>query len=183
MVRVRKIALLGFPAVGKSSLASRFVSKTFSEDYCTTIESLTITKLTLPNGQEFLVHLYDTMGVTEQPTVPDDYMLMDAWVIVFDVTNRRSFNVVMDLYQKLRDSGAQRNPIMLVGNKTDLATERIITAAEAQRSATELGVSYMEASAKDNSHVSDIFRNVIIEIERNSGEPQPQEKQGDCILL
>ena len=108
MVRVRKIALLGFPAVGKSSLASRFVSKTFSEDYCTTIESLTITKLTLPNGQEFLVHLYDTMGVTEQPTVPDDYMLMDAWVIVFDVTNRRSFNVVMDLYQKLRDSGAQR---------------------------------------------------------------------------
>ena len=54
MVRVRKIALLGFPAVGrkyfwncywhnkkigKSSLAQQFVNHTFREDYCTTIEN------------------------------------------------------------------------------------------------------------------------------------------------
>eukprot|EP00047_Mylnosiga_fluctuans_P001486 m.220574 g.220574 ORF g.220574 m.220574 type:complete len:182 (-) comp10406_c0_seq1:142-687(-) len=181
MVRVRKIALLGFPAVGKSSLAQQFVRKKFSDEYCTTIENHMVTNVKLQGGQEFQVHLYDTMGVTEQPNFPDEYLLMDGWVLVFSVIERRSFDVVQDIFHKLRDSGAQRQPIILVGNKSDLTTERQIPTAEAERIAKEFGALYIESSAKDNLHVSDIFSKLILEIEKSSGEAPP--KDGDCAIL
>lgn len=180
MVRVRKIALLGFPAVGKSSLAQQFVNHSFQEEYCTTIENHLIANVKL-SGQDYQVHLYDTMGVTDQPNFPDDYLLMDGWVLVFAVTLRRSFDVMQEIYQKIRDAGAQRQPIIIVGNKTDLESQRVISTDEAAQLAKEFGAQYIESSAKDNLQVADIFRKMIMEIEKASGE-LPGSK-GDCCLL
>eukprot|EP00049_Salpingoeca_infusionum_P023095 m.10375 g.10375 ORF g.10375 m.10375 type:complete len:99 (-) comp5556_c0_seq1:1011-1307(-) len=62
MVRVRKIALMGFPAVGKSSLMYRFVEGRFDETYTTTIETRLETDITV-GTKDFKLVIYDTMGV------------------------------------------------------------------------------------------------------------------------
>ena len=39
--------------------------------------------------REFCVQIYDTMGVTELPNFPDDYLIMDGWIIVYSVAEER----------------------------------------------------------------------------------------------
>ena len=45
--------------------------------------------------------------------------------------------------------------IVLVGNKTDLAKQRTVPTDEAQALADELGLPYVETSAKDRSNVAE----------------------------
>eukprot|EP00052_Salpingoeca_macrocollata_P000061 m.18512 g.18512 ORF g.18512 m.18512 type:complete len:181 (-) comp10098_c0_seq1:53-595(-) len=180
MVRVRKIALLGYPAVGKSSLAVQFVESRFEEEYCTTIENH-LTKTVNICGRDFELHLYDTMGVTELPNFSDEYLVMDGWIFVYSVTARRSFDVVSEIYNKLIDAGAQRQAIVLVGNKCDLSAERAVSPEEGRALAKELNAQYLETSAKNNVNVNDVFKALIVEVERQRGEPIA--KQGDCCLL
>jgi GTPase SAR1 family protein len=42
---------------------------------------------------------------------------------------------------------------VLVGNKIDLESERVVSKAEAQKIATEHGMEYFETSAKDNINI------------------------------
>lgn len=172
MVRVRKIALLGFPAVGKSSIAQQFVQKTFNAEYSTTIENQFVRNLNVA-GTEFQVELFDTMGLTENSNLPDEYFSMDGWVLVFSVTARRSLEVVQELYHKIREAGFLTQPIVLVGNKSDLALQREISTGEGKSVADGLGVEYIEASARDNLHVAEIFSSLVASMER-----RPEDRRG-----
>lgn len=48
-----------------------------------------LTAMVTVQGREFELHLFDTMGVTELPSFPDDYLMMDGWILVFSVASRR----------------------------------------------------------------------------------------------
>lgn len=184
MTRVRKVALLGYPAVGKSSLAYQFVQHRFEEDYCTTIENH-LTRNFNVYGREFELHLFDTMGVTELPSFPEDYLLKDGWIIVFSVTSRRSFDVVKEIYDKLetsRPGPASVLPIVLVGNKADLSEDREVSVDEGKSLAQSINAVYMETSAKNNTNVSDVFKNILIQIEKIQGDPIKPDKN-DCAIL
>lgn len=57
----RKIAILGYRSVGKSSLTIQYVEGQFVDSYDPTIEN-TFTKLITVNGQEYHLQLVDTAG-------------------------------------------------------------------------------------------------------------------------
>lgn len=175
MVRVRKIALLGFPAVGKSSLAYQFVDGRFDDDYCTTIENHLVREMKV-DREKYEIHLYDTMGVTELPTFSDNYLTMDGWILVYSVENDRSFTVLREIYDKLRVNiqGQEVLPIVVVGNKSDLGHKREVTEQQGRDLAKDLGATYTESSAKDNKGVDDIFQMMIHRIDK------PDEK---CTIL
>eukprot|EP00730_Choanoeca_flexa_P002589 TRINITY_DN11105_c0_g1_i1.p1 TRINITY_DN11105_c0_g1~~TRINITY_DN11105_c0_g1_i1.p1 ORF type:complete len:216 (+),score=16.85 TRINITY_DN11105_c0_g1_i1:161-808(+) len=125
MVRVRKVALMGFPAVGKSSLAFQYVENKFEAEYVTTIQDQFEKRIKI-GDRDFKLEIYDTMGVTELPNFPDDYLIMDGWVIVYSVTEERSFDVVREIYDRLMASGSLRPPLVIVANKCDLAEDRYV---------------------------------------------------------
>lgn len=56
--------------------------------------------------------------------------------------------------------------ILLVGNKLDLSKDRVVTTEEANEVAQELGLRYIETSAKDNINVSECFEFLVEEIEK-----------------
>lgn len=60
----RRIAVLGFRSVGKSSISSQFVNGEFFEAYLPTIQNTFNKNLNL-RGQEYLVTLVDTAGQDE----------------------------------------------------------------------------------------------------------------------
>eukprot|EP00048_Salpingoeca_helianthica_P005391 m.87447 g.87447 ORF g.87447 m.87447 type:complete len:182 (-) comp13585_c0_seq1:294-839(-) len=180
MVRVRRIALLGFPAVGKSSIAHQFVKGSFQPEYATTIETEFVKEINV-EGVSFQVSLYDTMGLTENSNFPDEYFGMDGWVLVFSVTTRRSLQVVLELYRKIREAGFLQQPIVLVGNKSDLTSQREISEAEGRGVADGLGVNYIEASARDNLHVEEIFSSLITSMERRV-EDRSRSSGGGCVI-
>ncbi|XP_034776977.1 GTP-binding protein Rheb isoform X1 [Acipenser ruthenus] len=120
----RKIAILGYRSVGKSSLTIQFVEGQFVDSYDPTIEN-TFTKMITVNGQEYHLQLVDTAGQDEYSIFPQTYSIdINGYILVYSVTSNKSFEVVKVIHEKLLDMvGKVQVPIMLVGNKKDLHME------------------------------------------------------------
>jgi len=176
----RKIAVMGYRSVGKSSLSIQFVEGQFVDSYDPTIEN-TFTKSTRVNSQEYEIKLIDTAGQDEYSILPLQYSIdVHGYVLVYSITSLKSFEVVKTIYEKLMDvTGKVHLPIVLVGNKTDLHLERTISVEEGRKLAENWNAIFLETSAKQNASVSDIFHNLVGEIEKADGNSN--EKSG-CAL-
>lgn len=176
----RKIALMGFRSVGKSSVTIQFVEQQFVDSYDPTIEN-TFKKTIKVNGQEYKLEVVDTAGQDEYSILPQSYYLnIDGYVLVYSVISRKSFEVIKIVYEKLLDmKGNIKVPVVLVGNKNDLETERDVSQDEGRRLAESWKCPFLETSAKENVSVTDVFKQIILRVEKSeSNEP---EKSG-CIL-
>jgi Ras-related protein Rab-6A len=87
---------------------------------------------------------------------------------------------------------------MLVGNKTDLQDKRQVTMEEGERKAQELGVMFIETSAKAGYNVKQLFRRVaaalpgmdnnqekpnrddIVEVRLPEGATNDQQEESKC---
>ena len=69
-------------------------------------------------------------------------------MIVFDLTSRESFDSTAKWIQDVRAQRGTDVIIVLVGNKTDLASERQVSSAEIEARASEQDILFIETSAK-----------------------------------
>jgi len=53
---------------------------------------------------------------------------LDAFLVVYSATDRSSFDLAVDILRQLREEVGATKAIILVGNKTDLARKRTISA-------------------------------------------------------
>lgn len=74
-------------------------------------------------------------------------------IIAFDLTNAESFEGVKTWMNSIYKHSDPSIAKVLVGNKFDLESERVISKHEAQKIATEHGMEYFETSAKDNINI------------------------------
>lgn len=176
----RQIAIMGYRSVGKSSLSIQFVDGQFVDSYDPTIEN-TFTKSCRVNGQEYDLKLIDTAGQDEYSIFPTQYIMdIHGYVLVYSITSLKSFEVVQIIYDKLLDvTGKVHVPLILVGNKKDLHVERTISTEEGKQLADSWKVSFVEASAKQNEAVAEIFHKILKEIEKANGNIQ---EKSNCAV-
>jgi GTPase SAR1 family protein len=74
-------------------------------------------------------------------------------IIAFDLTNQESFFNVKTWMNSIYKHSDPTISKVLVGNKIDLESDRVVSKAEAQKIATEHGMEYFETSAKDNINI------------------------------
>eukprot|EP01136_Pigoraptor_vietnamica_P040013 Opistho-1_new@909 len=179
----RKFAVMGFRAVGKSSLTIQFVEGQFVDSYHPTIEN-TFQKLIRYKGQDYTADIVDTAGEDEFSILPSRYSVgIHGYVLVYSVTSRTSFEMVKIIREKLLNmTGTNSVPIVLVGNKTDLHLERVVSYEDGKALAAEWGCQFLESSAKHNQSVREIFEAIIFAIEKNA-EPPTKKEDGGCVLL
>jgi len=178
----RKIAIMGYRSVGKSSLTIQFVEGQFVDSYDPTIEN-TFTKTVRVKGQEYYLKLVDTAGQDEYSFFPVQYTMdVHGYALVYSINSRMSFAVVKTIYEKLVDlTGNVNAPIVLIGNKRDLQNERLVSVEEGKRLAELMKAQFVEVSAKQNSEVTDCFNNLIIKIEKTYDDGNaPKEKS--CLI-
>lgn len=85
-------------------------------------------------------------------------------MIVYDVTDRESFNAVkiwISEVNKLATPGVSK---ILVGNKNDLNGERRVTYEEGEELAKRLGIKFLESSAKSAFNVHEVFKTMTFEM-------------------
>lgn len=90
-------------------------------------------------------------------------------MVVYDATNRTSFNNARTWLADVRDHADPHLSCMLVANKIDLCTSeemgvRQVTTEEAQRWADEEDLEFLEASAKSGENVDHAFEMVCRDI-------------------
>jgi Ras family protein len=181
----RRIAVLGFRSVGKSSLTIQFVEGQFVDAYEPTIEN-TFTKTMKVKGQEYQVTLVDTAGQDEYSIFPTQYSMdIHGYVLVYSIADPRSLEVVQIIYDKLLDmTGKVHVPMVLVGNKKDLHAERKIGQDQGKKLADSWHAVFLEASAKNNDSVTDIFSAILGQIEKaDTSTPDQGDKQSNCTVM
>ncbi len=152
----KKVCMLGAFAAGKTSLVRQYVHSIFSEKYQTTVGVKIDKKTVVRNGATVDLILWDIHGEDAFQTVRTSYLRGASGIlIVVDGTRRATLDTAFDLQQRALDHvGAV--PIIFVFNKSDLAAEWEIEAAEVDRLAQK-GVSVVRTSAKTGSGVPETF--------------------------
>uniref|UniRef100_A0A4X1VT97 RAS related n=1 Tax=Sus scrofa TaxID=9823 RepID=A0A4X1VT97_PIG len=132
-----KLVVVGGGGVGKSALTIQFIQSYFVSDYDPTIED-SYTKICTVDGVPARLDILDTAGQEEFGAMREQYMRAGhGFLLVFAINDRQSFNEVGKLFtQILRVKDRDDFPIVLVGNKADLETQRQVPRSEASPSAT-----------------------------------------------
>lgn len=95
-----------------------------------------------------------------------------------------SENVSTTKHKSLRASkGTSWVPMVIVGNKCDLKTDlRQVTTAQGTKLAEEFNCSFTEASARENTNVSNAFELMVGEIEKSQNPSEPAGG-GKCSVM
>lgn len=156
-----KVIVLGDSGVGKTSILNRFVKQEFSQSYRATVGADFLFKELTVDNKELSLQLWDTAGQERFQALGNAfYRGTDCCLLVFDITNTESFDNIKNWRQEfLERSGNENNtfPIIVLGNKCDLAGERRVSKEKASEWALESKLIYEEVSAKDDIKVEEAF--------------------------
>jgi Ras-related protein Rab-1A len=77
--------------------------------------------------------------------------------MVYDVTSMDSFDHVNDWLKEVNRYASEGTVKLLVGNKSDRTADKIVTPEQAKEFADELGIAFLETSAKSAKNVEEAF--------------------------
>ncbi len=159
---IYKVIVIGDPAVGKTSLLTKFATNKFEEKYLPTV-GVNILKEIINLEEQSVVNLmfWDVAGQ------PQFYMLhrpyfngADAMLLVFDITRSSTFSNINNWYSTAVKYGLSGIPRLLIGNKIDLKDDRKIIMPMAEHLSEKLNAPYFETSALTGDNVKLIFHKI-----------------------
>lgn len=159
-----KIMILGDSAVGKTSLLRAWCEGDFHSRFMPTMGLDYRQKHLVVDGHKMKVQVWDSAGQERFKVITQAYYRgSHGMLLVFDVTNRTSFNNIHSWVKSVSDHttySERKVRFVLVGNKTDLPN-RVVTREEAENLARAFGVSYAETSAKQFDGIEDCFTSLL----------------------
>jgi GTPase KRas protein len=191
---VYKLVVLGDGGVGKTALISRLKSNTFVEEASTPASSvrcftvkecvLTFVKFdptiedshkidVVVNDQQCTLEILDTAGADEYLHLRDRWIrATEGFILVYSISSRSSFRRIRGLYDQIQQvkkspHASSQVPIMLVGNKVDMAKRRV-SLLEGKEMARTLGCRFVEASAKDGRNVEESFYTIVRQLQKQN---------------
>jgi Ras-like protein family protein 10B len=197
-----KIAVLGAPGVGKTSIIQQFVSNNFKDEYKPTDKRRTYHPAIIIND-----HLYE-VKILDCPCIPyfpvsslyewNDYRgyglrSATAYVLVYDITSEDSFQYVKNMREQIMESRDLHDvPVFVVGNKHDQTEERPGPSRRemANMVKKQWKCGYIECSAKYNWHIVMLFKELMKAIDsidlahkNTSMRVQDALRRNRCVIL
>lgn len=156
-----KVAVVGSLQVGKTSIINAINKGKFSEEYrsttsCTFNEIQIFSRL---HNKKITLNVWDTVGQEKYQSLSKMFY-KDAHIIilVYDISNEKSFNDIKDIWLKdIETMGEQFKILVLAGNKCDLYENEEIPEEKATTFAKEINAKVIFCSAKTNSGINEMF--------------------------
>ncbi|WXG44996.1 MAG: Rab family GTPase [Promethearchaeati archaeon SRVP18_Atabeyarchaeia-1] len=161
-----KVVVLGDWAVGKTSLIRRHAKGKFEHDTKPTIGvDITTKPYRIQGGAAIELSIWDIAGQEFSSSVRHQYYAgTSAAILVFDLTRPETFWHVKTWYVDLRDHLHQKVPVVLMGNKKDLADQKAVTDSEIRELADGYGFKYFDTSASTGENVDKAFYTLLAQI-------------------
>ena len=197
------ITVLGDGGCGKTAVTIMFTSDHFVEYYDPTIESSYKRQIVVDNAA-VLLEILDTAGQDEFTAMQSQWISFgEAFVLIYDITKRISYERIPHIYRRItmvKDCDQSKPPpVVLLGNKTDLAEHREVSTAEGMQLAKQINAIFFETSALNNTNITEAFVELTRAIRKHygivttggstenpaGGEPQTTKKikKSLCTLL
>ena len=180
-----KIILLGDSAVGKSNLLLRFTRNTFFTDHKPTIGVEFFSKtVQIQNNKLVKAQIWDTAGQERYQFIASSYYRDSVGAfIVYDVTNRKSFDHIPKWLKAVEMHCDANCRILLVGNKSDLdVKQRQVSEKDGLFFASKNGMEFIETSALTAKNVAEAFHKLIQKIYSVQENLDKQKEEEDIVL-
>ena len=176
-MKTRRIAILGSRAVGKSTLAQVFIDpESYSDSYYPTIEN-TYSRVFSHRQIQYSLEIIDAAGHDEYSILSSNLGLgIHGYILVYSITNSASFEMLSTIRDKILNYGSVDVAFVLVGNKSDLEGQRVVSKVDVERVGAEWGCKRVECSAKLNLNIDSAFQLVLDQIDGLGGN------ESKCIL-
>uniref|UniRef100_A0A7M5WI41 Rab6 n=2 Tax=Eumetazoa TaxID=6072 RepID=A0A7M5WI41_9CNID len=182
-LRKFKLVFLGEQSVGKTSIITRFMYDNFDNTYQATIGIDFLSKTMYLEDRTVRLQLWDTAGQERfRSLIPSYIRDSSVAVVVYDITNTNSFQQTNKWIEDVKAERGNDVIIMLVGNKTDLAEKRQVATESGEAKAKELGVMFIETSAKAGHNVKQLFRRVASALPGMDSAPEQNKDLIDVKL-
>ncbi|XP_047315005.1 ras-related protein RIC1 [Impatiens glandulifera] len=173
-----KLLLIGDSGVGKSCLLLRFADDSYLDSYISTIGVDFKIRTVEHEGKSIKLQIWDTAGQERFRTITSSYYRgAHGIIVVYDVTEQESFNNVKQWLSEIDRYANENVNKLLVGNKCDLEENREVSYDAGKAFADELGIPFMETSAKDSTNVEQAFLAMSTSI-KNRMASQPATNNG-----
>ena len=166
---VFKIVAVGNGGTGKTSCFRRFALNKFETSYLMTLgvdfttKDINITNPKTNKETKIKLVLADTAGQEFYSSIrPSYYMGSQGCVIVFDLSNKTSFESLPKWIEEIKNH-LPKTVISIIGNKVDLPDRRI-EYDEAKAFADKHEFAYFETSAKEGTGINNVFDYMTFEI-------------------
>uniref|UniRef100_A0AAZ3P659 small monomeric GTPase n=1 Tax=Oncorhynchus tshawytscha TaxID=74940 RepID=A0AAZ3P659_ONCTS len=175
-----QVMLVGDSGVGKTCLLVRFKDGAFlAGSFISTVGIDFRNKVLNIDALKVKLQIWDTAGQERFRSVTHAYYRdAHALLLLYDVTNKASFDNIKAWLTEIHEYAQQDVVLMLLGNKADVAHERVVKREEGEKLAKVFGVPFMETSAKSGLNVELAFTAVAKELKhRSTKEPDDPKFQ------
>ena len=156
-----KLMMIGEQAVGKSSLSKRYTDQIFISNIMGTAGLDLHKKLVSINEEIIKVVIYDSAGHERFRKITEvNYKGSDGLILVYDITDSKSFDWIIEWIDKLKSENIPNMEILLIGNKIDLES-RVINSIQATNLGNKYNIPVMETSALTGENVNEAFSKII----------------------
>merc|ERR1711964_629883 len=119
--------------------------------------------------------IWDTAGQERFRTITSSYYRgAHGIIIVYDITDVESFNNVRQWLFEIDRFASENVNKLLVGNKCDLVSKRIVEYDSAKQFADSLDIPFLETSAKNSHNVEQAFLTMAAQIKNRMGTAEVQ---------
>ena len=160
-----KIIILGDSKVGKTSFIIRFTKNKFDETYLATIGIDYIYRIINIENKQYKLMYYDTAGEEKYKSIPKNYIKnMQGIILMYDITNKLSFDSIIDWISDVKEIKGENFPMILVGNKIDLNESREVTEEMGYELAEKNQIEFFETSNKDGTNIQEAGLEIVYKI-------------------
>ncbi|XP_060631592.1 GTP-binding protein GEM [Anolis sagrei] len=176
-----RVVLIGEQGVGKTTIANIFAGVHDSMDSdCEVLGENTYERTLLVDGESatvILIDMWENKG--ENGWLQEHCMQVgDAYLIVYSITDRASFERASELRIQLRRARQTEDiPIILVGNKSDLVRCREVSVSEGRACAVVFDCKFIETSAAVQHNVKELFEGIVRQVRLRRDSKEKNEKR------
>ena len=163
-----KVVLIGDTSVGKTNILSKYLSNEFDPDSKATVGVEFGTKDFQIENNKVKVQIWDTAGQERYRSITNAYYKgAKGSLLVYDITNPKSFENLDRWLSDLKSNGEDKISVVLIGNKSDLESERKITLEQGKEKAAFFKLAFMETSALNGNNIENAFNELITDVYKN----------------
>ena len=150
--------IVGDSNVGKSCLLLQFTDNKFRQNHEATIGVEFGGKTIEINNKKIKIQIWDTAGQEIYQAITRGYYKgATGAFVVYDITRKETFEHVEKWLEDVRTNASKDIQVILIGNKKDLESERIISFDEGSALAEKHNILFLETSAKTSFNVKEAF--------------------------
>lgn len=163
-----KIIIVGNSGVGKTSILTRYTDDVFTESFISTIgvdfrfKTIPIENKYTNKIETIKLQIWDTAGQERFKNITSAYYRnADGLVIVYDITDKKSFSNITNWISEAKSYMENTIPIIIIGNKSD-REDRQVSYEELEEFSKKYNFLYLETSAREENNIELIFMKMAV---------------------